>query len=628
MKKRNWIVRMTALSLGVILLCGSAVPARAQGALVSPNPGAESTEEAEETIGTIGAEESTEAANAEHEPADMPTVLTLDAVRQIPEGIVINGVDVSGMVGVAASDAVKQSVAEDGATLMNFMVGENVTSVPLSDFGLSWQNEAIMATACDAIDRGSLLTEYRVRKQIEQGDIVMDPVYTIDADRIRSAMDELLLPLNVEPQNAKLSRNADGTWNITKEVNGIVGDPAQAADLAVQAFNAWDGGEINIDVPVTYNMAAIDSSVFEGMSTKPIASCTTDYVNQYNHERDVNVTLGAKHINNHVWMPDEAISVSQWILPITEAEGWGDAHAYESGSVRLSLGGGACQVASTFYFAAMELELEIIKRKAHSMEVSYLPPAFDATVNPLGEQNASWDDQYLIIRNNTGHAIYVEGYTDGTYITFNFYGVDPRPANRTVKYRSVTLSENNPGNSWTRDPNITPGTQQVDVFVHVGRVAQMWKDVYVDGVLTDSILVHTDTYRARPSDRRYGPVFDAQGREYTPELTAPGNGDMTGYWIGPEGVGGRWAQLWQGKSYILYAKDPSGKENSFIGPCGEHYRWVSYGVMEEYDPSEEATEPATEEGGEGGEASTEAPATEAPAEPATEAPATEAPAEG
>ena len=56
------------------------------------------------------------------------------------------------------------------------------------------------------------------------------------------------------------------------------------------------------------------------------------------------------------------------------------AEIIETEDMEETLGGGVCQISSTFYNAALYAELEIVQRNAHSMSVGYLPLSLDAAI--------------------------------------------------------------------------------------------------------------------------------------------------------------------------------------------------------------------------------------------------------
>lgn len=112
----------------------------------------------------------------------------------------------------------------------------------------------------------------------------------------------------------------------------------------------------------------------------PIGSCTTSFTTS-GANRSTNIAVAASHLNNLVIMPGQSVSVSDTILPRTEANGYKTAHAYLNGEIVDQTGGGICQVSSTVYNAARNSGMAVLERHSHSMPVSYLPLGQDAAIS-------------------------------------------------------------------------------------------------------------------------------------------------------------------------------------------------------------------------------------------------------
>ena len=69
--------------------------------------------------------------------------------------------------------------------------------------------------------------------------------------------------------------------------------------------------------------------------------------------------------------------------------------SYVQGKLVDSIGGGACQVTTTLYNAALYAELEITERAEHSMTVSYVDLARDAAIAGT-YKNLKFKKQYRI----------------------------------------------------------------------------------------------------------------------------------------------------------------------------------------------------------------------------------------
>ena len=175
------------------------------------------------------------------------------------------------------------------------------------------------------------------------------------------------------------------------------------------------------------------------------------------------------------------------------SNGYELAHAYVGTEVVDSPGGGVCQVATTLYNAVLRAELEVIQRNCHSMRVTYVPISADSAI-----AGGVFD---LKFRNNLDAPIYIESGWDGANLTFSIYGEEYRPANRKIEFESVQTGVINPPAEpiYTEDKSLPPGTEMVVAQAVTGYTGELWKHVYIDGVLTESILINSSKYQNSPA---------------------------------------------------------------------------------------------------------------------------------
>ena len=172
-----------------------------------------------------------------------------------------------------------------------------------------------------------------------------------------------------------------------------------------------------------------------------------------------------------------------------------------------SVGGGVCQIATTLYDASLYAELEITQRQNHSMSVSYVKPSMDAAIA------GTYKD--IKVTNPYDTPIYIEAGTSGKTLTFTIYGKETRPANRTLKFESVTLQVMGAGAPIEQvDNSLAPGARVKVDSGHTGLKSELYKCVYVDGELKERTLLNKDTYNASRPIYRVGPA--------APAVTDPG----------------------------------------------------------------------------------------------------------
>ena len=141
------------------------------------------------------------------------------------------------------------------------------------------------------------------------------------------------------------------------------------------------------------------------------------------------------------------------------------------------------------------------------MTVGYVKPSMDAAIA------GTYKD--IKIRNPYDTPIYVEGVTSGKTLTFTIYGKETRPANRTLKFESVTLQVMGAGAPIEQvDNSLAPGARVKVDSGHTGLKSELYKCVYVDGELKERTLLNKDTYNASRPIYRVGPA--------APAVTDPG----------------------------------------------------------------------------------------------------------
>jgi vancomycin resistance protein YoaR len=96
--------------------------------------------------------------------------------------------------------------------------------------------------------------------------------------------------------------------------------------------------------------------------------------------RAANIENAARKLDGLVIQPGALVSFNQIVGERSEANGFKVAWEIFKGEMRPGVGGGTCQVASTFHAAAFYAGLDIVERSNHSRPSAYIPLSMDATV--------------------------------------------------------------------------------------------------------------------------------------------------------------------------------------------------------------------------------------------------------
>ena len=313
---------------------------------------------------------------------------------------------------------------------------------------------------------------------------------------------------NQKAVNVGLKKTSSG-FQVIEGKQGILVDETAAVDVILDFVEEdfANGGTV-VEIPTVIS-EPLGSAEELGKIKDVLGSFKTSFKSS-NTERSMNVTTGTKHINGTVLYPGEVFSTYEYVTPFSEENGYAMAGSYLNGKVVDSIGGGICQVSSTLYNAVLNAELEIVERSPHSMMVTYVQASADAAIA------GTYKD--FKFKNSTDAPIYIEGYTtDGKQVVFNIYGQETRPSNRTIKFTNKVLESTPAGTKLYADAAQGIGYRHVESG-HNGCRAELYKEVYINGVVESSTRVNKSNYQVSDRCVYYGingdPGVSAQLQHY------------------------------------------------------------------------------------------------------------------
>jgi vancomycin resistance protein YoaR len=147
-----------------------------------------------------------------------------------------------------------------------------------------------------------------------------------------------------------------------------------------------------------------------------ISSFTTTY-STVDPARTNNVHTLAKAFDAKLVPPGGVFSFNGTAGERTAAKGYEEAPAIVKGKLVPQLGGGVCQVGTTFFNAVFFSGLPVVERHNHSFYISHYPKGRDATV--------SWGGPDFKFKNDTKGWILIRTATTASSLTISLYGTDP-----------------------------------------------------------------------------------------------------------------------------------------------------------------------------------------------------------
>lgn len=130
--------------------------------------------------------------------------------------------------------------------------------------------------------------------------------------------------------------------------------------------------------------------------------------------RAQNIENAAKKLDGLVINPGQIVSFNAIVGERSEANGFKVAWEIFKGEMRPGVGGGTCQVASTFHAASFFGGLEVLERLPHSRPSAYIPMGLDSTV--------VWPVVDLKVKNPHSFPVVVHTKVDGNTLHVELLG--------------------------------------------------------------------------------------------------------------------------------------------------------------------------------------------------------------
>lgn len=417
-------------------------------------------------------------------------------VMDTEDGIIVDGVyagtiNLSGLTAQEAESAVREYIDGLEEKSVTMITGKHKDTLKLSEIGIDWKNPEILDEAMELGKTGNLIARFKELSDLKGENHVYDLELEVDQKAIEKYIDKTLKAYDQEAKEPGLER-VNGEFVITEEEDGITVDTAATvASINELLTKEWDSDSAELETTVT--VAKPEHTADELKKVKDLMGSRTTTYDSGNRGRTQSLELSTSRLDGTIIWPGETISVSLLMGERSEEGGYGTGQGYFGTNVEETVGAGICQTASTLYNAALYAELDIAERYHHTLIVHYVDYAMDSTIYAGSDYKNPQKD--LKLKNPYEDPIYISASAGGGYCTFRIYGNETRPENREVKYVSKTISETYPtGVTYTDDPTKPVGYESTTQGAYPAVKASLTKEVYVDGKLTESTLLYTDSY--------------------------------------------------------------------------------------------------------------------------------------
>ena len=312
-------------------------------------------------------------------------------IMAILPGIFINGVDV-GKLEADEARVLLEAAFDASDKRLVLRTGDDVFSYSFADFGAAYDFGAALSQAVEFSEDGGFFALRRKKKGLKANPLRINAEFVWDAQKVQAAADGIAAAVNTP--SLEPSYRIENRQFVFEQ--GQVGRDVDANALAIGIEGILRRrlcGEFT--AKVTTKAPKLRDEDFT-TATQLLGSFTTPF-DPSNASRATNLAVASAFLNNTVILPGEVMSTCAVLRPRKRENGYVEAGQIIGGLPDTGIGGGICQISSTLYMAALQAEMGIVERQAHSLMVSYMQPSTDATI-----AEGLID---LKIKNNTGHQV-------------------------------------------------------------------------------------------------------------------------------------------------------------------------------------------------------------------------------
>lgn len=426
--------------------------------------------------------------------------------QYIQEGVYIEDLSVGNMTKEEATKEYEAVLKDKYNNTLTLATDQQNVEISFEEMEYEVDIEKAVSKAESYATRGNILKRYKEAELLKNGqEFHVEVEATFNEEKLREAIVNKTSSFSSEANDASITR-ANDEFIITPEKNGILVDIDKTLEASINTLK--EGNNFSVEISREEFVPNVTATQLETISDL-LGEYDTGYSGA--EGRMQNVENAASFLNGQVVFPGEELSFYDLINPFSLENGYSYAGEYSNGKVIQGIGGGVCQVSTTFYNAVLFAELDVVERHCHGLTVAYVPLSQDAAIA----------EGYLdlVISNSYDTPIYIESLCNEGRLYFKIYGKETRADNRRIEYESVTVSVTEPpAPVETENPALKPGERKVTQNAMRGYYAELWKHVYIDGELVESIKVNTSNYSAAPEYVDVGPKPPEPKPEPTTEV--------------------------------------------------------------------------------------------------------------
>ncbi|MBX3233277.1 MAG: VanW family protein [Labilithrix sp.] len=304
--------------------------------------------------------------------------------RWFPDARVLPGVKIDGVTLPAGADP--KAFADERATALLarkvslHLGGKSVLEGTLGELGVRVDTARSAAFAERVGKDGDVLGRAYAADEAREGRVDVPLFVSLDREAALSRLVALKEVEDTQPVSARLDLDKHET--IAERDGHYIDADETLAAIEETARAARGADAVAITLPTRSFVPRVSSAFLKSLEISAVVAEYETFFSRSGDQsrRGKNIDNAAQKLDGLVISPGEMVSFNEVIGERSESNGFEKSWEIFKGEMVEGIGGGTCQVASTFHAAIFFGGFDVLERLPHSRPSAYIPMGLDSTV--------------------------------------------------------------------------------------------------------------------------------------------------------------------------------------------------------------------------------------------------------
>lgn len=304
--------------------------------------------------------------------------------KVLPETPVLPGLRVDGVEVPRGSDGAAEvrarRAAFEGRKVRLLLAEKEIRVATFAELGITVDEEKTLDRVRAYGKAGSVLERVEVAGDARRGEVDVPLVLAVAREKGVALLEPAKIDLDTPAVSAKLDLEAHAT--IAGKDGSYIDLDATLARVEELSRGRFANGKDDVPMVTVAVPPRLSKSFVDSLDVSTVVSEFETHFSRGGEQarRGKNIDVAAGKLDGLILSPGQLVSFNEVVGDRSEANGFQKSWEIFKGEMVEGVGGGTCQVASTFHAAVFFGGLDVLERLPHSRPSHYITMGLDSTV--------------------------------------------------------------------------------------------------------------------------------------------------------------------------------------------------------------------------------------------------------